>query len=313
MAIEIKENILLAPYTMYKIGGGARYFTEVKNWEELQEARTFSFLKNLPVFVLGAGSNVLVSDKGFPGLVIRMAKGHAVVEGTRLLATAEVMMAYAASLAARSSLAGFEWAIGVPGTLGGSIRGNAGCFGGEMKDAVLSVRFMDGVGSPREFRARECEFSYRDSIFKRHPEWIIFSVTLDLEKGDREKIREKIAEISRERAAKQDIGTKSCGCMFKNVSWSRPGMDREKLLKKFPELSAFSEKPNIPASFLIDEAGLKGERVGRVAVSEKHANYFVNEGGASAENVVILAGIVRDAVRQKYGILLEEEIQYVGW
>ena len=116
-----------------------------------------------------------------------------------------------------------------------------------------------------------------------------------------------------ERAAKQDIGTKSCGCIFKNISWSRKGVDRNILLRLFPELLIFKNSSYIPASFLIDQAGLKGKRVGRVFISPKHANYFVNDGGATAEEVVMLISIVKDTVKRKFGLLLGEEIQYVGF
>ncbi|QQG45238.1 MAG: UDP-N-acetylmuramate dehydrogenase [Candidatus Sungiibacteriota bacterium] len=345
MPVTIKENISLAPHTIYKIGGPARYFVETKNSDELKQALDFVATKKVPIFVLGAGSNILVSDKGFDGLVIRMAGGEVKVEGERLTADAGVMMAQAVLKSAQAALSGFEWAIGVPGTIGGSVRGNAGCFGAEMKDVVESVKILDLGKSdfPRKsdfliLKNTQCEFSYRDSIFKKHPEWIILSATLKLQKGDPAKIQEKIKRITAERAQKQDIGTKSCGCIFKNISWaplevSRPlaaaavpsgqggpltgwarkDINKEKILSQFPELEQFKDQPNVPASFLIDRAGLKGKSVGHVFISPKHANYFVNEGGATAEGVVTLIGIAKDTVRHKYELSLEEEIQYVGF
>lgn len=328
MRIEIQENVLLAPYTIYKIGGLARFFVNVKNEEELKHITKWAAKKGAPIFILGAGSNVLISDRGFGGLVIHLTGGEVKIEGERLIADAGVMMARAVLESAKAGLSGFEWGIGVPGTIGGSIRGNAGCFSGEMAQVVERVRLFElkvsvkggsvsGGKSAKlkvtELNNNDCEFSYRDSIFKRHPEWIIISAVLKLKNGELKKIQENIKRIITQRAAKQDIGTKSCGCIFKNISWARKGVDQEKLLKRFPELSPFKDQPNIPASFLIDQAGLKGRRVGKVFVSPKHANYFVNDGDATAEEVMMLVLIVKDMVRERFGISLEEEIQYVGF
>lgn len=314
MPMKIQENIPLAPYTIYKIGGPARFFAEVKNSEELSEALSFATGKGLPFFVLGAGSNVLVSDKGFDGLIIRMAGGEVKVDGQNLIADSGVMMAQAVLKSAQAGLTGFEWGIGIPGTIGGSVRGNAGCFGGEIKDIVESIEIFDSKKATiYKLQATSCEFGYRDSIFKKHPEWIVLSATLKLKKGTPKVIQEEIKRITSERTEKQDIGTKSCGCIFKNVSWERKDIVKEKLLARFPELVQFKDRPNIPASFLIDAAGLKGRRVGQVFISSKHANYFVNDGGATAEGVLMLIAIAKDAVRRKYGISLEEEIQYVGF
>ncbi len=316
MPVNIQENIALAPHTIYKIGGPAKFFAEVRDSEELSEALNFAAEKNLPFFVLGAGSNMLVSDKGFDGLVIRMAGGGIKVDGERVIVDAGVMMASAVLKSAQAGLAGFEWGIGIPGTIGGSVRGNAGCFGGEMKDVVESIRVFDtGDLGKSDFQLlnSDCEFNYRDSVFKKHPEWIILSATLNLKKGDTKIIQENIKEITVERTQKQDIGTKSCGCIFKNISWTRKDINKEVLLGRFPELEQFKNQPNIPASFLIDQAGLKGRRVGHAFISPKHANYFVNDGGTTAEEVLMLIAMAKDTVRRKYGISLEEEIQYVGF
>ncbi|TSC78506.1 MAG: UDP-N-acetylmuramate dehydrogenase [Parcubacteria group bacterium Gr01-1014_33] len=314
MALEIKEHISLAFFTIYKIGGFARFFVEAKSAEEVEEALGFAAKKNIPFFILGAGSNILVSDKGFDGLVIRMNGGEVKSDGNRLIADAGVMMARAALEAQKAGLSGFEWGIGVPGTIGGSVRGNAGCFGSEINDVIESVKVFD-FQKPTTYNLQptDCEFSYRDSIFKRRPEWIILSATLRLQKGDPNEIREKMANLIKERTAKQDIGTKSCGCIFKNISWSRKDINRQELLPRFTELEKFGERPGIPASFLIDMAGLKGRRVGKISISSRHANFFINEGGGTAEEVIMLIAIAKDIVRRTFGLSLEEEIQYVGF
>lgn len=308
MSLVIQENIPLAPYTMYKIGGPARFFVEARNSDDLKEALTFAEKNKFFFFLLGSGSNVLISDRGFDGVAIWLSGGGVRVAGEKLSVDAGVMMARAVSESAKAGLAGFEWGIGIPGTVGGSVRGNAGCFGGEMKDVVESVEVLDAPNAAlRTLGNSDCEFNYRDSIFKRHSKWVIVSATLALKKGDPHIIQENIKRITQERFQKQDIGTKSCGCIFKNVPW----IHKEKLLTQFPELIKFQNMPNIPASYLIDASGLKGFRKRNVTVSEKHANYFVNEGGASAKEVLALITTVKDVVMQKFGIALEEEIQYI--
>ena len=314
MRIEIQERVPLAPYTVYKIGGPSRFFAEARNADEMGEAFLFGRARSLNFFVLGAGSNTLISDKGFDGFTIHVAGGGIRIEGERIEVDAGVMMARVVSEAAAAGLTGFEWGIGIPGTIGGSIRGNAGCFGGEIKDVVASVRIINIQKSDFHIlKNTECEFGYRNSIFKRHPEWVIVSATLSLKKGDPDAIREKIRGLSAERTGKQDIGTKSCGCIFKNVSWTRRDIDREMLLNRHKTLTQFEKSATIPAGFLIDECGLKGMRMGCVAVSPKHANFFVNEGGARAEEVMAMISLAKDAVRKKFGIILEEEIQFVGF
>jgi len=318
MDMVIKEGIPLAPYTIYKIGGPARFFVEVRSADMLKEALRFAEERLVPFFILGAGSNVLVADRGFDGIVIHPSGGAVRAEGDLLIVDAGVMMARAVIEAARAGLEGFEWGIGIPGTIGGSVRGNAGCFGGEMEDVAESIEVLEY--SPVQHRMlnrmldkRQCEFAYRDSIFKRHPDWVILSATLKLKKGDPAAIQENIKRITAARAQKQDIGTKSCGCIFKNVPWSRRDIGKSSLLDHFPELRQFMDQHAIPASFLIDRAGLKGRRAGKAVISSKHANYFLNEGGATAEEIITLITVAKDAVMRKYGIALEEEIQHVGF
>lgn len=312
--IEIKENIPLSPYTIYKIGGPAQFFANVVSGREIEEGISFARDRHIPFFMLGAGSNVLVSDAGYQGLVLRCAGGEIRIDDKMLICDAGVMMARAVLESARAGLTGLEWGIGIPGTIGGSLRGNAGCFGGEIKDVVERVEVFDTHENVTKFLcASQCSFSYRDSLFKKHPEWIILSASFRLARGDSALSHSAIKKISNERTEKQAIGAKSCGCIFKNVSWSRKDIDKKKLLTKFPELAQFRSAEHLPVSFLIDASGLKGRRVGGVHVSWRHANYFINDAGARAEHVLILISIVKNIVRRKYGIQLEEEIQYVGF
>ena len=327
MSLEIQENVILAPYTLYKIGGPARFFIEVKSSEELKEALLFSLEKKLPFVIIGAGTNILISDRGFSGLAVKIKDGRVKTDGDKLTADAGVMMAKAVLESSKAGLTGLEWGIGIPGTVGGSIRGNAGCFGGETGRIIELVQLLEFPISNFQFpnksqipnfnpqiltfSNKDCKFEYRDSIFKKHPEWIILSATFKLQKGDPEEIKEKIKNITLERSAKQDIGTKTCGCIFKNISWSK--IDKENILEKFPEMEKFRDKPSLPASFLVDSAGLKNKKIGQVSISPKHANFFVNEGAATAEDVRKLIKITKDEVKNKFGVELEEEIQYIGF
>lgn len=322
--MEIRKNIPLAPHTIFKIGGKARFFVEVKNSDELIEALKFSRAKNVPFFVLGAGSNILVSDRGFGGLIIRIIGGELKVDGCRLLVGAGIMMASAVLASAKAGFSGFEWGIGIPGTIGGSIRGNAGCFGSEMAQVIERVRVLEvkTQNAKRktttqnlklfELNNKECQFGYRDSIFKKHSEWIILSAELKLKKGDPKKIQKKIVGYTRHRAETQDIGAKCAGCIFKNVSWESV-QNKRALLGRLPALKQFESKQNIPAGFLIDRSGLKGKRLGGAYISPKHANYFINDGAAKAGDIFKLISLAQDTVKKKYGIELEEEIQYLGF
>lgn len=312
--IDIKENIPIAPYTIYKIGGNARFFVEVSDNEGLKQAAGFAAERHLSFVILGAGSNVLISDNGFNGLVIHMNGGGVSVEGDRMRVDAGVMMARAVVESGKASLTGFEWGIGVPGTIGGSIRGNAGCFGGEMKDIIESVDIFDFQTATRyTLHATRCAFDYRDSIFKKHPEWVIIFAVLKLKKGNAVMIQQEIRRISEIRVTKQDIGAKCCGCIFKNVTWPEDDDKRAKLLAQFPELMAFRDRTTIPSAFLIDGAGMKGMNAGNICISNKHANFFINIGGGTSEDVIALITLVKEKVKEKFGIELHEEICLIGF
>lgn len=308
------ENEPLARHTVFKIGGPARFFVEAESAEDFIAALKAAFTNNISWLILGAGSNILASDKGFDGVVIRWSGGEVKVNGSKMEIEAPVAMARAASESIKAGLAGFEWAVGIPGTVGGSVRGNAGCFGGEMKDVVESIKILDmSGGGIREMTAGEAAFAYRESIFKKRPELVVISATLNLKPGDANEGIKLLRQYTLRRSETQDIGSQSAGCIFKNVLWSRRDVNREKLLNRFPELAEFSGSPGISTGFLIDRAGLKGRTAGGAKISERHGNFFLNTGGASAGDVITLIAMAKQYVERKFGILLEEEIQYIGF
>ena len=334
--MEIQENILLSKYTILKIGGPAKYFIEAKNEEEILEAVKFAEEKKLPTFVLGGGSNVLVSDKGFDGVVIRLCNSQFVIRNLDIICDGGCQLGKIVNESVKAGLIGLKWAAGIPGTIGGAVRGNAGAFGGEMADAVKSVNVVEmykttKIQSARQntkhktqntnllrvtcYVLRDCQFAYRDSVFKQNPNLIILSVTLKLRKGDRTKSEKKIKEILAKRKNNQPEFP-SPGSFFKNpcLAGRQAETRSQKLLEEFEKDTGDKAKKNIiPAGYLIDRLGMRGKRIGGAIVSRAHGNFLVNAGGATAENFIILAAIVKTRVRNKFGIQLKEEVQMVGF
>ena len=325
MALTIEHNIPLAPFTSFKIGGPSLFFTRAKSEQDVFEAVRFAKEKGVPIFILGNGSNVLISDNGFPGLTIKMELQATRIDGERLIIGAGVPMAKAAVEAAKYNLSGFEWALGIPGTVGASVYGNAGCFGGEMKDVVETVEFLDaGTGdySIRKFANADCGFDYRESVFKRHPEWTILNAQVRLKKITSEdtRIREAMKRIAEHRVREQDIGAKTAGSTFKGVPITEESMARiqnhRREWKKGHDQSSWlfeNRRGCVSAGFLIEYAGLKGIKIGEAMVSPKHANFIVNTGNATAEQVIMLMGVIKERVHRKFGVFLEEEIRYIGF
>ncbi len=314
MAYLVKENEALAGHTVFRIGGPARFFVEVGNSEELASALKSATSLGVPWIIIAAGSNVLVSDQGYNGMAIHWLGGAVEIRGEEVVAEAPVPMARVVSESLKAGLRGFEWGIGIPGTIGGSVRGNAGCFGGEMKDVVESVKvFNTASGEVGTWPAPRLEFGYRHSIFKSRPELVVTAAVLKLKRGDPREGEALLKEYSLRRSKTQDIGSKCAGCIFKNVLWNQPGIDAEKLIKRFPELGQFKNSTAISAGFLIDRVGLKGKTVGGAKISDRHGNFFVNMGQATAKDVATLIGIAKECVGRRYGLTLEEEIQRLGF
>lgn len=314
MAVTIKDSEPLLRHTVFRIGGPARFFVIAEGRDDFIAALRGVKSAGIPWFILGSGSNIIAADRGFAGAVIRPVGGTMEASGNRIRADASIPMARVVAESLAHGLRGFEWAIGVPGTIGGSVRGNAGCFGGEMKDVVRAVTvFNTATGDIEEWAGEAAEFGYRDSIFKRRPEFVILSATLGLQPGDPWEGQRRVREYTAHRAATQDIGSQTAGCMFKNIPWRRRDIEAERMISRFPDLARFREQYAIPAGFLVDTAGLKGRQIGRAKISERHGNFFLNTGGASAEDVIMLTSLAKEHVHRRYGVLLEEEIQYVGF
>ncbi len=299
----IRENVFLAKYTSFRIGGPAKYFFEAKTKKEIIKAVKWAKENNLPFFILGGGSNLLVSDEGYSGLVIKLQTTNHKLQTNKIYTDAGVPLSLLISESVKNNLTGLEWAAGIPGQVGGAIRGNAGAFGKSMADIIKSVevlmvtdRKMQNAKCKmqndklkfkiKKFSNRECKFRYRDSLFRKYPDLIILSAELSLKKGKKTEIKKKIKEYLNYRKETQPLNFPSAGSVFKNP-------------------------PGFSAGKLIEKCGLKGKKIREVKISEKHANFIVNLGKGKAKDVKELINLAKKSVKKKFGIVLEEEIQYL--
>lgn len=311
MNLAWQENVPLAAYTTFKVGGSARYFAVVKTIEELRAALSLAAEKNLPILIMAGGSNLIISSKGFDGLVIFVQFGGVKIEDDILTAGAAATMEKLVDSAISKSLAGLEWAGGLPGTFGGAIRGNAGAFGGEIKDAVARVTTVNfHTGALKNWTNNECQFGYRDSIFKQEPSEVIVLARLQLAHGDGAELRHIADEHIRYRQERHPLEYPNSGSIFKNVPVENVPPETRKIFEASVKTDPF---PVIPTARIIADASLKGVRVGDAQVSEKHSNYIVNLGAATGEDIVALIKKVQNVVQEKFSIKLEVEPELVGF
>jgi UDP-N-acetylmuramate dehydrogenase len=312
----VKENVLLKNFTTFRIGGKAKYFFLAKSKEDLIKAILLAKKFNLPFFILGGGSNLLVSDKGYNGIVIRFQISNFRFQKNKIIAGAGTPLAILVSEATKNSLTGLEWAAGIPGTVGGAIWGNAGAFGKSMADVVKEVEVLDTKDLRfKIYDFKKCKFGYRDSIFKHKKNLIILSAVLRLKKGKGKEIERKIRENLNYRKQTQPLNFPSAGSVFKNVKFTNLHKFTSNITnKKIREICGrFEDIREIPAGWLIEKCGLKGKMIGKAKISEKHANFIVNLGGAKAKDVKKLIDFTKKKVKKIFGITLEEEIQYLGF
>ncbi|MBP9698204.1 MAG: UDP-N-acetylmuramate dehydrogenase [Candidatus Moranbacteria bacterium] len=308
--IALQENIPLAPFTTFRIGGPARYYAEVSGAIEIAEILEYAEEHELPLYVLGGGSNVLFSEKGFPGIVVHVVDGGLHVSGEKITAGAGVSLFDVVWKAKDAELEGIEKLAGIPGSFGGAVRGNAGAFGTEIGDVIVSVKTLDRhTGMVREYRQTECEFGYRTSLFKKNPQFVILSAEMKLLSGEKGMLERVIKETVAAREAKHPQDAKCAGSFFMN-----PEVKDEHLLQEFEKDTGMPSKGGkLPAGWLIDHVGLRGKRIGGAMVSERHPNYLLNTGSATAEDIVTLASLVKTKVRDELRVRLQEEVQYVGF
>lgn len=309
--LNIQENVILAPYTTFKIGGPARYFVTVTTVEELQAALVMAKEKSWPIFVLAGGSNLIISSAGFNGLVIQVAIVSHQIMGTKLTAGAATMMSTLVDETVAAGLAGIEWAGGLPGTFGGAIRGNAGAFGGEIKDSIDSVTTVNHhTGEQKNWSNSECQFEYRGSLFKRAPHEVIIAAALTLQPGNPTELRQIADSRIQYRQEKHPMEYPNAGSIFKNTPVENVPAET---LPQFQDSIKTDPFPVVPTAKIIADAGLAGLQVGQIQVSTKHTNYIVNLGGGTGEEIVQLIEKVKAAVHDKFGIELDVEPELVGF
>ncbi len=302
MTLQIQEHVPLAALTTFKIGGTAQYFVEVRTEEELQEALAWAKEKGVRIVLLSGGSNVLVPEH-LDALVIRFVGDLSDVQDNTIDTWTGTNLYLLIRTLGAKGLGGWEKLAGIPGTIGGAVRGNAGAFGSEIKDFVTSVRALNSkTGEIREFSNSECDFAYRNSLFKQYPDWIVTRVQLALHSVDPEAsgtlANDTIAE--RERRHLQDV--KAAGSFFMN-----PVAPQEIIEMFEAEKGVKSREGRVPAGWLIEKAGMKGAKVGDAMASIQHPNYIVNTGSATAHDVRNLAQIIKLEVFSQFGVELYEE------
>ena len=291
MSLEIKQKEPLSKHTTFAIGGPAKYFAVVKTKEEVLEAIGFAEGKKLPFFVLGGGSNILINDGGYDGLIIKIQIGGVKVGEDTITAGAGALLSQMVNESANKGLSGLEWAAGIPGTIGGAINGNAGAHGRSVSESAREIVVLaeeGGKWKEKKYSNKECGFEYRKSKFKHLANReIILEIILKLQKSDVEKVRGEIRNTILQRKGKIPAQP-SAGCVFKNI-------------KKDGQLVSAVGK-------LVEECGLKGVKSGNAEIPHLHGNYVINLGGAKSEDVLKLINLCKQKVKDRFNLELEEEI-----
>lgn len=285
----IRINELMKNHTSFRVGGAADFFLDLENEEEAAAIVRLLLMEDIPFYVIGNGSNLLVSDDGYKGVILSMSKSMSRIDidGHEIKAQAGCLLSMVAACALKNSLTGFEFAAGIPGSVGGAMVMNAGAYGGEMKDIVKEVTVLDmKSGEIINIAGRDMDFSYRSSIVKKKP-YLVLSATFSLVEGDQEVIIAKMNELAAKRREKQPLEYPSAGSTFKR-----------------PE-GYFAGK-------LIEDSGLKGCQIGGAQVSEKHCGFIINKCNASAMDIMMLIKRVQHKVLEDFGVHLEPEVCMLG-
>jgi UDP-N-acetylmuramate dehydrogenase len=304
--LTVSTGTPLAPRTRFAIGGPADLYAETRIAESFIAAMEAARASGLEIMVIGSGTNLIVSDEGFRGIVLRFRADSLAAEGPSVTADAGAELQDLVDFTIARGLQGLETLAGIPGGVGAAVYGNAGAYGHAISERVVKVRFYDG-SKIRVFSQEECQFQYRESVFKRHKDWIIFSTELLLDPGDRTTLRQTADDIMKVRNEKFPVTMKCAGSIFKNL-----------LLRELPSEVAGVVPANVvregkvAAAYFLEQVGAKGIERGQIRVATYHANLIYNAGGGSAADLFALIGDLKERVRRRFGIGLEEEVQYVG-
>lgn len=311
IADKIERDIALAHFTTFRIGGQAKLFVQAETPDEIIAAIRWARENNEKFFILGGGSNVLVGDKGFDGLIIKNNYQHLFREGTDIICGSGLALARVSLSARRNSLAGLEWAVGIPGTVGGAVAGNAGAYGCSISDILETADvYLVNEDKMAVWSAADFGFAYRFSKCRIEP-IVVLSARLKLKPGKIEEMEAKIKDHVAKRMASQPKHP-SAGCVFRNVPVSElSGMDSE--TREMAESEGAIRNGKLSAAWLVERLHFKGKWVGGARVSEDHANYIVNEGSkATADDVLMLMSLIKQKVRVEFEVQLKEEITYLN-
>jgi len=304
--LTVSTDTLLAPHTRFAIGGPADVYAETRSVEAFVAAIEAARASGLETMVIGGGTNLIVSDEGFRGIVLRFRADRLAAERESVTADAGAELQDLVDFTIAKGLQGIETLAGIPGSVGAAVYGNAGAYGHSISERVVQVRFYDG-SAVRVFTRDECQFHYRESIFKRHKEWIIFSTELLMDPADTVVLRRTADDILKVRNEKFPVTMKCAGSIFKNL-----------LLRDLPPEVAATipagvvREGKVASAYFLEQVGAKGMERGQIRVATYHANLIYNAGGGSADDLCVLIGDLKERVRARFGIELEEEVQFVG-
>jgi len=304
--LTVSTDAPLSRYTRFGIGGPADLYAETGNVEAFLAALAAARSSGIPTMIIGGGTNLVVSDGGFRGIVLRYRGDRLMAAGECVIAEAGAVFEDLVDFAIEHGLQGLETLAGIPGSVGAAVYGNAGAYGHSLSERVANVRFHDGR-EIRVFTYEECQFQYRESIFKRHKDWTIFSTELLLEPADTGRLRETAADILKVRNEKFPVTMKCAGSIFKNL-----------LFEDLPPAVAAEVPANavregkVPAAWFLEQVGAKGVQRGDIHVAAYHANLVYNAGAGTAADLCALIADLKARVRARFGMDLEEEVQYLG-
>jgi UDP-N-acetylmuramate dehydrogenase len=304
--LTVSTGTPLSQYTRFGIGGPADLYAETAAVEAFIAAMAAARESGIPTVVIGGGTNLIVSDTGFRGLVLRYRGDQLLAANGRVVAQAGAVLQDLVDFAIAHGLKGLETLAGIPGSVGAAVYGNAGAYGHALAERVVRVQFYDGA-EVRVFGNAECEFQYRESAFKRHREWIIFSTQLLLEPASPVELRRVADDILKVRNAKFPVTMKCAGSIFKNLL-------RDELASKVADVVPDNvvREGKIPAAWFLEQVGAKGMVRGDIHVADYHANLIYNAGSGTAADLCAVIRDLKARVQERFGLELEEEVQYVG-
>lgn len=304
---QVLRDTPLSRCTRFGIGGPADLFAETRDTDRFIDAWRIARESGLDTVVIGGGTNLIVSDAGFRGVVLRLSNRRIHAEDQTVHVESGASLQALVDYTVDAGLKGLETMTGIPGSTGAAVYGNAGAYGHSIAERISRVRFFDGSGV-REFDNAHCDFHYRESVFKQHKEWIIFSADLAMERGDAPVLRETADKILAVRNKKYPPTMRCAGSIFKNF-----------LLAELPSRVANEIPPHViiegkvPSAWFLEQVGAKGMRAGDIQVADYHANLIYNDGQGTAHDLVGIIDELKRRVERRWGIPLEEEVQYVGF